>query len=301
MIDPLSEIVSLLTPKAVGAKLISGAGKWVVQYSEFGHPSFCTVLDGSCLLQIAGNPVVTLRSGDFLLLPTTPRFVLSGFEPTEPKHVEPTSDSDSVAEIRHGEQSGEPDVVLLGGYFHLDSLDASLLSTLIPSPIHIKEKASLAHIVHLVSQEAKRQEPGRALVLQRLVEILLIEALRLGQTKESPASLLKGLADVRLAEVVRRIHQDPARDWSVKQFAETAMLSRSAFYDRFTKAVGIPPMEYVFIWRMALAKKLLKEPESSIEAVAHKVGYISATTFSMAFSRHVGEPPGRFARHAANL
>jgi AraC-like DNA-binding protein len=34
----------------------------------------------------------------------------------------------------------------------------------------------------------------------------------------------------------------------------------------------------------------------ALEDVAERVGYSSASTFSTAFSRHVGQPPGRYAR-----
>lgn len=55
-------------------------------------------------------------------------------------------------------------------------------------------------------------------------------------------------------------------------------------------------MEYLLAWRMALAKGLLRGREHSMAEVAERVGYSSASTFSTAFSRHVGQPPARFAR-----
>src|SRR6185369_16110301 len=86
------------------------------------------------------------------------------------------------------------------------------------------------------------------------------------------------------------------RSWTVVQLAKTAALSRSAFFDRFTRTVGMPPMEYLLSWRMAVAKDLLRRPDSRLTEVAERVGYGSASTFSTAFSRHVGAPPSRYAR-----
>ena len=80
------------------------------------------------------------------------------------------------------------------------------------------------------------------------------------------------------------------------QLAAEAALSRSAFYDRFSKALGLPPMEYLLAWRMALARELLRSQSLSIQQVAERVGYGSASTFSTAFSRAVGVAPGRFGR-----
>ncbi|MBV8658657.1 MAG: helix-turn-helix transcriptional regulator, partial [Burkholderiales bacterium] len=59
---------------------------------------------------------------------------------------------------------------------------------------------------------------------------------------------------------------------------------------------GIAPMEYLLSWRMALAKDLLRRNESSVATVAERIGYSSASTFSIAFTRHIGMPPSRYAR-----
>jgi len=71
MVDPLSEIIGLLRPRTVFAKGISGAGRWGVRYSDFGQPSFCTVLEGSCRLAVDGESPVRLEAGDFVLLPSS--------------------------------------------------------------------------------------------------------------------------------------------------------------------------------------------------------------------------------------
>ena len=76
-------------------------------------------------------------------------------------------------------------------------------------------------------------------------------------------------------------------------------LSRSAFFARFTQAVGVPPMEYLLAWRMALAKRLLRARDLAMDEVAARVGYSSASTFSTAFARHAGLPPARYARSPA--
>jgi AraC-like DNA-binding protein len=49
---------------------------------------------------------------------------------------------------------------------------------------------------------------------------------------------------------------------------------------------------------MALAKNLLRRQEGNIAEIAERVGYSSASTFSVAFTRHVGKPPTQYAREA---
>lgn len=298
MVDPLSDVIGLLRPQAVFTKGISGAGKWGVRYSDFGNPSFAVVVEGSCRLAVDGESELILNAGDFVLLPKTPGFMMSGFEPVAPQMIDPHGASAATEEVRHGRQDGPPDVRILGGYFVFGNDDSDLLVSLLPGQIRIAGVESLSTLVKLLIDEAASQRPGRTLVLGRLVEILLVEALRLTQTADAPAGLLRGLGDARLAASIRRIHADPAHPWTMVELAKEAALSRSAFFERFTRNVGVPPMEYLVAWRMALAKDLLRGKEIDIAEVAERVGYGSASTFSTAFSRHVGQPPGRYARGA---
>uniref|UniRef100_UPI0021478292 helix-turn-helix domain-containing protein n=1 Tax=Tahibacter caeni TaxID=1453545 RepID=UPI0021478292 len=140
------------------------------------------------------------------------------------------------------------------------------------------------------------RRPGHELVLVRLVELLLIEALRAAPDIAAPPGLVRGLADARLAPALRQLHRQPARAWTVASLARAAALSRSAFFERFTRQLGLPPMEYLLAWRMALAKDLLQRTPMALADVAERTGYGSAAAFSTAFARHVGEPPGRYAR-----
>lgn len=296
MNDPLSDVITLLQPRSVLSKCISGAGRWGVRYADFGHPSFCAVLEGSCQLSVDGQQTIVLEAGDFVLLPATPGFTMSGSEPAIPSYIDPSTTAMASGEVRHGTQEGKPDVRLLGGYFVFDSPDAALLVSLLPALIHVRGVARLSVLVGLVAEEASALGAGRDLVLTRLVEVLLIEALRSTAGEQAPPGLLRGLADARLGAAMREIHGDPARSWTVEQMAKEAALSRSTFFDRFSRAVGLPPMEYLLAWRMALAKDLLRRADIGLDEVAGRVGYSSASTFSTAFSRHVGQSPGRYAR-----
>jgi AraC-like DNA-binding protein len=296
MSDPLSEVIALLQPRGVISKPISGAGRWGVRYSEFGHPSFCTVLEGSCLLAVDGHPALTLEAGDFVLLPATPGFTMSGFEPVSPMTIDPKVAPAPTGEVRHGNREAPADVRLLGGYFVFGSPDASLLVSLLPALVHVRGDARLSVVARLVCEEASEQRPGRDLALTRLVELLLIEALRSTSGESAPPGLLRGLADARLAPALRQMHSDLARSWTVTQLARTAALSRSAFFERFVRTVGLAPMEYMLGWRMAVAKGLLRRHDFGLAEVARRVGYASASAFNTAFSRHVGEPPGRYGR-----
>jgi AraC-like DNA-binding protein len=255
--DPLTQVVGLIQPRAPFSKVTSAAGEWRVRRSETGRPFYCAVLKGRCCLAAEGHDAITLEAGDFVLIPAARDFSVSSAPP-------PATTFDSVhvmlpgGEVRIGDPDSVPDYRALVGYCVLASSDASLLLSLLPKIIHVRGERRLATLVELVGEEARADLPGKEIILAHLLEVLFIEAMR--------------------------------------STAESA-LSRSAFFDRFQRVVGVPPMEYLASWRMALAKDLLGRGSASIAEVAERIGYSSTNTFSTAFKRHSGRTPARYARH----
>ncbi|URL60179.1 AraC family transcriptional regulator [Luteibacter flocculans] len=297
MSDPLSEIVRLLRPQAVFANLISGKGNWAVRYSEFGKPSFCIMLEGGCRLAVDGHEPTTLSAGDFVLLPTTPGFTLSSFLPSPPVHLDPTKVPKGL-ELRYGEQTGQPDMRSLGGAFLFDCVDPGLLVSLLPGVVHVQGSLRLSQLVQMVGEETADEKPGNEFMRSRLADMLLVEAMRSTTSGSAPPGLLRGLGDERLAAALKQMHAHIGRRWSVAQLAKIAALSRSSFFERFTRTVGVAPMEYLLAWRMEIAKEFLRRGELSVSEIAEHVGYGSTSAFSAAFTRHVGQPPSHYARAA---
>jgi AraC-like DNA-binding protein len=296
MIDPFAEVVTLLQPSAPLSKMVSGAGAWRVHRSETGTPFYCVILHGSCRLAVDGVDPVGLEEGDFVLIPAAYDFVMSSHGSESAEGIDPLTVTMLEDGVRHGNPGVPPDVQMLVGHFAFGSPDAALLVSLLPALIHVRGERRLSTIVQLVGEEARATRPARDVLLARLLEVLLIEALRcLSGTGASPG-LLRGLSDGRLAAAIRRMHEKPTQAWTVAQLAKEAALSRSAFFDRFSRAMGVAPMEYLLSWRMALAKNLLRRKEGGIAEIAERVGYSSASTFSVAFTRFVGMPPTHYAR-----
>ncbi len=233
-----------------------------------------------------------------MLIPAAHEFTVSSDEPPPPgRYTEPVVLAGG--EIRLGELGGSPDVLILVGHCAFGSPDAALLVSLLPQLVHVRDEARLATLVELVGDETRRLRPARDLVLARLLEVLLIEALRSTTPTAASPGLLRGLADPRLAAAIRCMHERPGHSWTVAELAREAGLSRSTFFDRFRRAVGAAPMDYLLTWRMALAQNLLRRRQGGIAEVAKRVGYGSASTFSVAFARHVGVPPGQYAEGQA--
>lgn len=296
MSEALTDVIGLLQPRTVFAKRITGAGQWAVTYSAFGRPSFCVVVEGRCRLAVDGHDALHLGAGDFVLMPATPAFTLAGEAGAMERHVDPELAAGTIEDVHHGTLGVAPDVELLGGYFVFGSPNADLLASLLPALVHVRGEARLSVLVELIAQESRARMAGSDLVLMRLVEVMLIEALRSAPRSDAPPGLLRGLADRRLTSALHRIHRDFSRPWTMSQLAQASALSRSAFYERFTRTVGVPPMEYLLRWRMAVAKDLLRRRSLRTAEVARRVGYGSPSTFSTAFKRHVGQAPGRYSR-----
>jgi AraC-like DNA-binding protein len=295
--DPLSDVISLLRPHAALSKPISARGRWGVRYAAYGQPGFALVMEGACWLSLEGAAPLRLEAGDFILLPATPAFRMSS-EPDVPC----VDQLPSEVPVRHGDPDGEPDVVLFGGAFRIDAANAPLLLGLLPTMIHSRAAdgttGRLGQIVALLAEECAGDRPGADMIVDRLLEILLIECLRWRETgrDDLPAGLLAGLRDPALARALRAIHADVRSGWQVETLAKLSGMSRSAFSARFTQILGCAPIEYLARWRMALAQDALARGNATLDRIAETIGYESASAFSTAFRRRMGCSPGRYAR-----
>ena len=296
MIDPLAEVVTLLQPRTPFSKVASGAGPWRVRRAEAGRPFYGVIFEGSCRLAVDGHEPIVLEAGDFVLIPSASGFSMSSVEPRAGQTINSLPVALPNGEYRLGRRDGPHDARWLVGYCVFGSPDAALLVSLLPKLVHVRGEERLTTLVKLVREESREQRPARDVILARLLEVLLIEALRSSAGTQASPGLLRGLADERLAAAIRKMHEAPAEPWTVAELAKAAALSRSAFFDRFSRAVGAAPMEYLLAWRMALAKGLLQRGESGIAEVALRVGYSSASAFSVAFTRHAGMPPSQYVQ-----
>lgn len=297
--DPLTEIVTLLQPTARFSKLVECAGSWRIRRQETGEPFYCAILEGHCRVAFGGHRSFVLQAGDFILAPAMRDLVNES--------IDATTDLPNMAPIQLGEgyfrvgnHNGPADMRMRIGHCSFGAPDSALLVTLLPDVVLVRDRPRLASLVQLVDEESREQRAARELVLERLLEVLLIEALRSGTQETSSPGLCRGLGDERLAAALHAMHASPEYPWTVNDLAVKAALSRSAFFARFNRIVGQSPMEYLLAWRMAQAKRLLQNSNLAIEQVAERVGYGSASAFSVAFVRYVGMPSARYAREATS-
>jgi len=267
----------------------------LVERRELGSPFYCAIVEGRCLLTISGRSPITLEAGDFILVPHIHDFTMSGLLPL-PLGTLPQRLETNPGVFRLGDPSAPIEVTAMVGHCSFLANDRHLLSSLLPDIVHVRGERRLMDLVRMIHTETVGNLTAREMILSRLLEILFIDALRSAGGAETSPGLLRGLSDVRLAPAIRRIHHDPGKGVSVEALAETAAMSRSAFYDRFRRELGVAPIEYVTAWRMALAKDLLIHQKTPLVEIATRIGYASASAFSVAFTRHVGVTPRAFGR-----
>ena len=148
-------------------------------------------------------------------------------------------------------------------------------------------------LIGLLGEEIVRDEPGQEAVLDRLLDLLLIAVLRAWFARpdaEAPA-WYRANGDPVVGRALRLLHNNPSHPWTVATLADEVGVSRAALARRFTELVGEPPMTFLTGWRLDLAADLLREPDVTLGAVAHQVGYGSPFALSAAFKRVRGISP----------
>ncbi|MFE9771860.1 AraC family transcriptional regulator [Streptomyces sp. NPDC005931] len=191
-----------------------------------------------------------------------------------------------------GDRTDGETVALIGTYQMRGEIGGRLLHAL-PPLLSLTADVWDCPLTPVLMEEVVRDEPGQEIVLDRLLDLLVIAALRAWFARpdaEAP-DWYRALADPVVGRVLRLIQDDPAHPWTVAALAAKAGVSRAALARRFTGLVGEPPMTYLTAWRLALAADRLRDSDATIAAIAHQVGYGSAFALSTAFKRSYGVSP----------
>jgi AraC-like DNA-binding protein len=191
-----------------------------------------------------------------------------------------------------GERLDGPNALLVGGYHVRGRVSERLLRAL-PRVLVVPNTGWLRPVLELTVAEVERADPGQQAVLDRLLDLLLLSALRewFARPDIEPPAWYRASGDPVVGRALRLLHDDLARRWTVAALADEAGVSRATFARRFTELVGEPPMAYLTGWRLSVAADLLARSDATVEAVARQVGYSSAFGLSVAFKRVYGTRP----------
>ena len=191
---------------------------------------------------------------------------------------------------------------LVCGEFAFDDLGSHPLLQNLPDKLVVTGDDNyntqwLERAIGFVAHEASTMQPGASAIIDRLSEIILIQALRVTLTKaREPIPFLSLFADQRFNKVLSAIHSDPSHPWSVEGLGKMVNMSRSAFSNRFTELANMTPLQYIIFVRLQKASRLLVETQASLAHVAEQIGYQSEAAFSQSFTRQYGMRPGEFRR-----
>ncbi len=259
------------------------------------------VISGRLLCAVDDQPPMEVAAGEVVLMPRNDRHILAsapGLPAVKAAELVRPGEVGGLARIDHG-GGGEP-THLVCGFLATEQMHNPLIDTL-PAllKLDIRQGASRDWVEASVRFAARELSAGKfasSPIMSRLSELLFVEAVRdYAQTLDGArAGWLAGLTDPQVGRALALLHGDVITDWTTERLAHEVSMSRSAFNERFTALIGMPPIRYLTQWRLQLAKEKLRDGRQVIAQIAHAVGYDSEVAFNRAFKREFGEPPARW-------
>lgn len=286
--DPLSEALSLLRTESSFFAGLKAGSEWAIEFPAPEGIKFNAVVEGGCWLTVEGvEKPIRLEAGDCFLLAHKRRFSLRSDLTLPAIHAD-----EIYRRTVNGIASfGTADAAfLIGGRFAYGE-EASLLLSGLPPVAIIRNGSGQASVLswalQLLAHELANPSPGNSIVVEHLGHIMLVQILRLYPAQEGndTPSWLLALSDPQIGAVIQAVHADPSKPWTVEGLAKIVSVSRSTLALRFKQKSGLAPLEYVGLWRMQLAAKLLRSGNDTISSIAQELGYDSDSAFSHAFKR----------------
>jgi len=262
--------------------------------------AFHYVINGQMMVEVEGTPPVAVRAGEMVLLPRNNPHLLASQVGLRPADPDPPVQRVEGGLLRMVYGGGGTPTHLVCGFVGSEVRRHPLLEALpITLTLDVKDKPCsewVAASFRFAAQEVASGRAGSETVLAKLSELLFVEAVRHYAETLPPdrEGWLAGLRDPAVGRALALMHGDVARPWTTEQLAADVSLSRSAFAERFTQLVGMPPITYLTDWRMQLAAARLRDTPRAIGQIAVELGYESEATFTRAFKRAMGIAPGRY-------
>ncbi|MDQ7810381.1 AraC family transcriptional regulator [Amycolatopsis sp. A133] len=306
--DPLAALLD--GPRAHGAFLLRSVltPPWSLRIEDRAPLTVVSVVHGEGWIVPDGGEGVLLGEGDVAIARGPDPYLVADHPETPPQAlILPgqecrTPDGGHLSELAGtgvrtwGHGTDGPVVLLTGTYGMAGELSGRLLAAL-PPVLVLRAADWPTPLVGLLATEIGKDVPGQEAVLDRLLDLLLIAALRawFDRPGTSAPAWYRAHEDPVVGQALRLLQHQPAEPWTVAKLAADVGVSRAALARRFAAAVGETPMAYLTGWRLALAADLLRQhPDATIASIAHRVGYGSAFALSAAFKREFGMSPQHY-------
>ena len=307
--DPLTDILQDLRLESSFYARSDLRAPWGLAFSAKDGPSFHVIVTGQCWLRI-DTEKIPLNTGDLVLLPhgITHQIASSPEGPAIALEALPSERIGHNAALLQYDGDGERSLLICGGVRFAGPIAHPLLELLpqmllLPGECDLERKQKetwLDTTLSMLGTEALSLRPGSVAMMTRLADILVLQSIRawLENDDNRQPGWLAALGDPDIGHALALIHHRAEEPWTVASLAAEIHLSRSVFSERFSRLVGMAPMQYVTRWRMHLASSWIREDRLSLSEVAYRLGYSSEAAFSRAFKRHQQVSPGVIRRGA---
>ncbi len=301
-------------PRARGAFLLRSImdPPWSLRIQDEAPLTVVAMAQGEAWVLPDGGEPRTLGAGDVAIIRGPSPYTVAD-DPTTPPNVVihpgqrcTTVDGASLHEamelgVRSWGNSATGSVIMLIGTYQTDGEISRRLLSALPALTILASGTWDCPVIPLLCEEIVKDELGQQVVLDRLLDLLLVAALRAAFSRPGPhvPAWYRAHGDRVVGRALRAMHNDPAREWTVSSLAAVAGVSRAGLARRFHQLVGEPPLTYLTTWRMALAADLLLESDATVGSIAERAGYSSPFTFSTAFKRTYGVSPREYRRTRA--
>lgn len=289
------------TPETILTKILAGAERLI---------SYHVVVEGRCYANILGEDPIVVEAGEVIVFTRGDPHVMSSSPgmraaPNAPSPFQAAAAVRLPFYVEIGD-NGPTSAKLVCGFLACDARPFNPLLESLPTVIkaggsHAENAGSLRQFIQIAMTESADKRAGGEGVLAKLSELMFIEVIRqyLERIPPKQAGWLAGIRDPFVGTALSLLHRSPAFAWTIENLATEVGQSRSAFAERFTELVGIPPMRYLTNWRMQIASGMLRSGNPSMAKVATEIGYQSDAAFSRAFKKTVGVSPSAWRKPIA--
>lgn len=270
---------------------------WALRMASGAPLTLATMLRGHAWVVPDQHEPVLIGVGDIAVVRGDVPYTVADDPATTPSLVVTSADycpgADSIEPARTCGTPADGAAVLLSGAFERRGELSERLLHALPAVLVVPAEDSPSSSVEMVAEEIARDRPGQQMVLDRLLDLMLVSALRswFDEPGTNAPAWCRALDDPVVGPALRLLHDTPVHPWTVADLANKVGVSRAALARRFTALVGEPPMAYLTSWRIALAADLLRETDHTVGTIARKVGYANAFALSVAFKRLRGTRP----------
>lgn len=304
--DALSQIFEELHISETQYFYLQGQGNWHCSIDS-SHIVYYLVMQGQCILCHEQGENSLLNAGDLVMLTQGKKH-----------YIRSTSELGNSMPVRElsGEFSGHrDDAVIIGStptfnckilcfQCHVDVDMARPLLSALPSMILIDHQIQtnatewIQYVFQFLALEASSQKIGKDTLINRLAGLILIECIRyhIEHLSEDSESWLLVFKDPALFQAMNAIHQHLDRHWTVAELAQIAHMSRSSFAERFTQKIGMPPLTYLYKYRLRVAAYYLRKTNQSSATISEKLGYASENSFCLSFKKNYGLTPSLYRK-----